>query len=1123
MSTSRRENPYPGLAPFGEQDASRFFGRDREIEEILDRLRTRRLLAVIGVSGCGKSSLVKAGITPALRLGAAAGLPHRWLMHVIRPGIAPLRSLALAINAPPDWPAHTFDLVDHAQKELQDGESLLLVIDQFEELFQFRRETLTTDAGDSASVFANLLINSVDQREVPIYVVLTMRTDFLGDCAQFRGLPEALNDCYYLVPRMTRLQQQEAIERPLNQWDTKIHAALVQRLLNDSADDPDHLPVLQHVLKRSWENWDERGAIGPIGISDYEAVGTWTDAIDHDAEAVCKRFSGHEQEIRLLFQWITELGAAERPWRRARPYAECLRITGLPAPIFDEIVSSFRDRGLLQAFDGTSDLIDLPHESVAWQWARLRQWIAAEAERASQLRFLLQAARQQMLLTGLALDSGLAFRSASRERLFTVERYLEPQEILQTQAWIGRSEEFALKQQSLAEARELAAWAALSLSDDPERSLILGLYSWAKEQSMVAGLEEFLHVALLRSPARINLSHDSSVWCVTWSPDGTKLATACADACVRVWNSMTSENVLTLTGHEGRVLSVAWSPDGTKLATGGYDAALIVWEAATGRRLMVTKAHQYAILSVAWSPDSCKLATGSDDNTAIVWRAANGAVVRKLPPFAHGVWRAAWSPDGKFLATASGDSVEVWQEERILCRLLGHRANVRSLVWSPDGRRLATASFDKTVKVWNASTGEELGTLAYHQDQALDLAWSPDGALLAIASLEGVAKVWDFNTGSEWRSILGHQAPILSVAWSPEGRRLATASDDGTVRVAELAAGCELLAIRDPDRRAPLWCASWSPAGNKVASGGDLPIANVWDAQTGNILLAIDSGGMYVESVVWSPDGKALAISSDTAVTIWDAESGAGMFTLRGHEGYVGRIAWSPDGTRIATASRDKSVKLWDVGNGSEILTIRGHAMDVRSVSWSPDATKLATASDDHSAKIWEAATGRELLDLRSENYPVAAVCWSPDGTKLAVASHDKLVCIWDAQSGEVTTVLRGHQATVLDVAWSPDGRRLATASWDSTARVWDATTGQEQVKLLGHRLFVRSVAWSPDGKRLACSGADTPADGSIQIYAIDKTLLLRLVRSRITRQLTASECLRFLGNSECATLPDVP
>ena len=172
--------------------------------------------------------------------------------------------------------------------------------------------------------------------------------------------------------------------------------------------------------------------------------------------------------------------------------------------------------------------------------------------------------------------------------------------------------------------------------------------------------------------------------------------------------------------------------------------------------------------------------------------------------------------------------------------------------------------------------------------------------------------------------------------------------------------------------------------------------------------------------------------------------------------------------------------------------------------------------------KLWDANTGRELLALHGDKYFFSGVAWSPDGSKLAAASYNKTVQVWAVDSGDTLVTLRGHQAAVLDVAWSPDGARLATASWDITTRIWDAQTGQELLKVTGHKLSLRSVAWSPDGTRLACAGADSVAEGVVQVYVMDESLLLRLVRSRITRDLTPLECHRYLNTELCPPLPEV-
>jgi hypothetical protein len=252
-------NPFRGLLPFEEQHAALFFGRDKEIREVAERLEQRRLLAVTGVSGSGKSSLVMAGVIPMLRAGLIPKLGTNVRVAIMKPRGGPLFELQRQLSAAldryvnmEDLTRTTYGLVD-VVKPLNPDESLMIVVDQFEEVFDYRKKHLPTDGGANADRFIALLLRTVEQSEVPIFVMLTMRSDFLGQCAVFRGLPEALNDGHYLVPKMTRLQLQEAIEEPLAAAGAGIQPGLVQQILNECEEEPDYLPVLQHLLHRMFE------------------------------------------------------------------------------------------------------------------------------------------------------------------------------------------------------------------------------------------------------------------------------------------------------------------------------------------------------------------------------------------------------------------------------------------------------------------------------------------------------------------------------------------------------------------------------------------------------------------------------------------------------------------------------------------------------------------------------------------------------------------------------------------------------------------------------------------------------------------------------------------------------
>jgi WD40 repeat protein/serine/threonine protein kinase len=550
-----------------------------------------------------------------------------------------------------------------------------------------------------------------------------------------------------------------------------------------------------------------------------------------------------------------------------------------------------------------------------------------------------------------------------------------------------------------------------------------------------------------------------SVCSVAFSPDGKLLAAGIGNpsqnqpGTVRIWDLETGKD-LALSGHVGSIFCVAFSKDSARIASAGEDRTARIWDAKTGERVGLLPSKTLGFTSVTFSPDGkyVALATGNRDEFAPsnipcevkIWNAETCKEVHVLKGHAGSVNSLAYSPDGRRLASAGSDkTVRIWDPETglELYTLRGHTQFVVGVAFSPpDGTRLVSACEDGTLRVWDSGTGEHLFTLWGHDGAVNCVAYGPDGKRVASGGDDMTVKVWDVGKAPISHSLNGAgQGWFTGVAISGDGKRLAAASADQSVTVWDAPTQGTIAIL--PDHSGPIWGLAFSPDGCFVAS-----CCGEWSRT--------------------DPPGE---------VTVWNLETRRPVLTLTSKVGVIWRVAFSPDGQLIATAGGELQVgpgelRLWDAKSGEPGRVLVDQGVGMRGVTFSPDGKRLASAAHDGLVTVWDRQSGRATFSSRVHG-SAEGVAFSRDGEFLAAAGV-AAVTIWNVATGE-ETLLRGHIGQVMQVAFHPDGERVATAGYDGTVKVWDARSGQELLTLRGYRGPVSDVAFSPDGRQILSASRD--------------------------------------------------
>ncbi|MFE9141865.1 helix-turn-helix domain-containing protein [Streptomyces tubercidicus] len=1114
--------PYRGLARFEPGDAELFFGRDELTAQLAKAVRRHRVSALVGASGSGKSSLLRAGLIPRLRAPDEADGQTPAAVRILTPGLHPMTHGERLQPAP--GPGETW-----------------LLVDQFEELF-----TLCTDDAERSAFLDHLL--AARHEASRLRVVLAVRADFFGRCADHTALAAALQDATLLVGPMDTHQLRAAIVRPAAARGLIVERDLTARIIEEINGEPGSLPLMSHALMETWRHRQGRTLTTQI----YEATGGLHGAIARTAEDTYTQLPPTQATLarRTLLRLITP-GDGTQDTRHPINRNELNTNNPADTTAVLEHLTSAR----LITLD--NDTIDLTHEALITAWPRLRQWIEQDRER---LRVHRQLTHDTLLWHKLDRDPSALYRGTRLTRAqetFTSPEHntLNPLEtaflnaalaardherhaaarttrrlrqftgtlavllVLALTAGVIAWDQYrtseqqrhtAVTAQQMSLSRQLAAQSTALLEDSPDLASLLAVHAYrtARTKEATAGV-----LAAAGLPLRQRLEHTYDALSAAFSPDGHTLATVDGAGGVRLWNVIRGKIRTTLTDNSGAE-SVAFSPDGRTLATGEDNGGVRLWDVATGKvRASLTSPQADYVKSVAFSPDG-RTVVGSGGTTAKVrlWDTSTGKARTTLLSHSADVKSVMFSPDGHTLATGEDNGrVRLWDTATGKTHTtLAGSSDTRSVAFSPDGRTLATGEDNGRVRLWDTATGKVRASLASpHADGVKSVAISPDGHTLAGGGEDGTVWLWDITTGKPYTTLIGHTGDVRAVIFSPDGRTLASIGDeDGSLRLWDVAGGRNRATLTG--HTAAVKSLAFSPGGSTLASGSDDGTVRLWDTTSGTGRTAMSQQNR-VQAVAFGPGSRPWAGGSDNRRSMWLWSAATGRIRKPAASGESkGWVVFSPDGRTFAGDNGRNTVLAWDLATGRAHTTLMKDYEPAGPLALSPQGRTLASNTSVGTLLLWDAKTGDVRTTLPGHSGIGETVAFSPDGRTLASGDDTGRVRLWDLTAAQHHVALTGPLIPVASTAFSPDGQTLASGSDDGTLRLWDVKTGRVRATLTGHTHRVGAVAFSPDGRTLASGDASGKAR-LWDVYLPHPAEAVTKVCHAVNRDLTHQEASLYL------------
>jgi WD40 repeat protein/class 3 adenylate cyclase len=1108
------EPPFKGLQYFEAADSDLFFGRELLTAKLVNRIRETQFLSVIiGASGSGKSSVVRAGLIPALKEGKVligdAKPPEGssgWQVHIVTPTAHPLQALATGLTRDSESVTAIATLLDDLTTEPRSlslfllrkspTAHTLLVVDQFEELFTLCRDEFEREA------FIDNLLTAISpspgegRAEGHITLVITLRADFYAHLAQYPELRDAVAKQQEYIGPMTIEELRRAIEEPAKRGHWEFEPGLVDLILRDVGDEPGALPLLSHALLETWK----RRAGHTLTLKGYADAGGVHGAIAHTAESVYQTLSPEEQTLaRDIFLRLTELGEGTEDTRRRASFAELMSSAENSEEVH-AVLNILADARLITLGENTADVA---HEALIREWPALHDWLNQDREGLRLHRHLTEAAHDWEIL---GRDAGALYRGAhlaqAREWAILHPKALNAAERAFLDASIGQEqreerEHEEQRQRELEAAQKLAETERARAEDQAHSAnrlrirnrvittvgsiavilaLLAGMFGIRSNQSQARAESNFNRAEAQRlalEANRLMLAGGSSEQIALLSLRSMKAHyTPEGDAALAAAARLDYPEQIFIQPREIR--AVAFSPDGNYILTGSFDKTARLWDIQNGQELRRFTAPA-PVWDISFSPDG-KYILGTAQTSLILWDTATG---KEVHHFMHdtGFSSAAFSPDRKsiFITAFGDDALKRWGIESNVevDTLIKPQGTGSRISISPDGKYMLTGG--SVGELWELETGQMLHEFRVEGTTVGKVAFSSDGNFVLTGNTDAIAHLWDVKTGNEVRSFVGHTNTITSLTFSPDNKYVLTTSFDKTMRIWDINTGNELRRFTSP--KVMNWV-DVSPDGKWVLTGGGDGVARLWRIDD-RPRLPIYNLGAIVSGLAFSPDGKRIVTAGGGGkARLWDLTTGYNLRDFVGHTDTINYgTAFSPDGKYIVTGSWDATVRVWDVRTGKEAGLIKGNLVSVNDVVLSPDGKYILTASDG-AVQLWDLKTGEEIRQFGGQQQVYRAT-FSPDGKYVLTAApgvNDGKVRLWDMTTGEL---IREYQAPIGGmnaVDFTPDGKYILADGVDNAVHLWDVQTAKEMHQLIGHTDSIYTAIFSPDGKTIATASQDGTA-----------------------------------------------